>query len=393
MVEKKNKTIFWILVGIGLYLMSTGLSYATFIYIVKPPEEKNAGFISPLPVNEGREKIVADAPKTEACPLNGGLFSKAERSIWEKRRPLGVMIENHVDSRPQSGLSKADIVYEVVAEGGITRFLAIYFCQAAAEDVLVGPVRSSRTYFLDWISEYGDYPLYAHVGGANVSGKANAMGQIRDYGWVNKGNDLDQFSLSFPTFWRDYERLGRPVATEHTVYSTTDRLWEAAQKRGLTQTDKDGNRWDDDFVSWKHKEEENGDNRGQVNKIEFSFSRSYSDYNVRWEYNQSSNLYSRFNGGQPHMDLDNNQQLSFKVVAIQLMKETGPIDDLKHLLYQTKGEGSALIFQDGQVIKGKWVKKDRISRTIFFDEKGKEIEFTAGPVWIETLPAGNEVSY
>jgi len=79
--------------------------------------------LSPVDITPGSGfKIDPNAPKTEACPLSGQLFAKAERQIWEGRRPLTVMIENHEESRPQSGLNKADIVYEAVAEGGITRF-------------------------------------------------------------------------------------------------------------------------------------------------------------------------------------------------------------------------------------------------------------------------------
>jgi hypothetical protein len=68
----------------------------------------------------------SNLPKTETCPLNGAMYSQADKEAWEKRRPLGIMVENSVESRPQSGLSAADIVFEAVAEGGITRFLAVY---------------------------------------------------------------------------------------------------------------------------------------------------------------------------------------------------------------------------------------------------------------------------
>jgi hypothetical protein len=390
--EKRKKLILMLIGGLGLYLVSTGLSYAAFRYL-----SKDRDVVSPLPVKEGREKIDLEAPKTEACPLTGQAFTKAERAIWEKRRPLGVMIENHLESRPQSGLSKADIVYELVAEGGITRFLAIYYCQAAYEDVLLGPVRSARTYFLDLVSEYGDYPLYTHVGGANNfdgSGqthlKARALEQIGDYGW-RLYNDLSGMSLSFPTFWRDYERLPG-VATEHTMYSSTDRLWEVAAKRNLTQTNEEGLRWDEDFVSWQFKKEAEEKDQGDVLKIEFNFW-DYPDYAVSWEYNQEQKSYLRQNGGQPHKDLNNDQQLKAKTVIVQFMKETGPVDTLKHLLYQTTGVGQALVFQNGEVISANWQKKARSNRTYFKDKQGKEIEFNPGPIWVEILPAGNKVSY
>lgn len=385
-----KKLILTILGGLLLYLVSTGISYASFRYLSKPVEIPG---IPTLPQAKSGFRVDLSAPKTEECPLNGGMFTKDEKKIWEQRRPLTVMIENHTDAHPQSGLSKADVVYEAVAEGGITRFLAVYYCGASAEEVTIGPVRSARTYFLDFGSEYGDYPLYAHVGGANLPGPANALGQIGDYGWLKKGNDLNQFAIGFPVFWRDYERIGHPVATEHTMYSTTDKLWEVAHKRGLDVQDDMGNRWDKNFVSWNFKEEAKEDKRGEVNKISFDFWSGYKDYSVVWEYDRQANLYRRLNGEAPHKDLNNGEQIVAKVVIVQFMEEKGPIDELKHLLYKTTGKGKAIIFQDGQAIEVTWTKPKRQERTKFTDAKGKEIEFNGGQVWIEIVPAGREVSY
>ncbi|MGB9911374.1 MAG: DUF3048 domain-containing protein [Microgenomates group bacterium] len=392
--SKNKKIIFTILGGIFLYLLSAGISYAGFKYFLNSSE--NPLILSPIEEKEEKKsgfKVDLSAPKTEVCPLNGALFTKGEKEIWEKRRPLTVMIENHQDSRPQSGLSKADVIYEAVAEGGITRFLAVFYCGAAAEEVIIGPVRSARTYFMDFASEYGDYPLYAHVGGANKPGPADALGQIEQYGWLKKGNDLNQFALGYPVYWRDYERIGHPVATEHTVYSSTEKLWEVASKRGLEEKDKEGNFWNKNFVSWKFKDEAKPQDRGEVGSIEFDFWAGYKDYSVRWEYDKENNSYLRFNGGQPHNDLNNNSQLQAKVIVIQFMEEKGPIDELKHMLYKTTGQGNALVFQDGQVIKGTWKKENRQARTRFFDSKGKEITFNRGLIWIEILPIGREVNY
>src|SRR3990170_2448321 len=99
-------------------------------------------------------------PRNFPNPINGVLYTDSEAKKWKDRLPLAVVIENHLDARPQSGLSKAELVYETLAEGGITRLLAIYL----AEDTRLGPVRSNRPYFLDWVSEYK--AGYAHVGGS-----------------------------------------------------------------------------------------------------------------------------------------------------------------------------------------------------------------------------------
>jgi len=388
MTINKQKLVPMLIGGLILYLISTGISYAAFRFLIGPIIP---GLISPLPVEEARSRVDLTAPKTEACPLNGKMFTKGEKQIWEGRRPLTIMIENHADARPQSGLSKVDVIYEAVAEGGITRFLAVYYCGAVAEDFTIGPVRSARTYYLDFASEYGDYPLYAHVGGANKPGLSNALGQIGDYGWLAKGNDMNQFSLGFPTFWRDYERLGRPVATEHTMYTTADKLYEIAHQRGLDNKDDEGNKWDEDWRSWQFKDD--ASDKGNVDNIKFNFWSGYQEYEVNWQYSQEDNQYLRFSGGQAHKDLNNEEQLIAKVVVVQFMREKGPINELKHLLYTTTGTGKAIVFQDGQATQATWSKAKRQERTIFKDSKGKEIKFNRGPIWIEIVPLGKEVNY
>lgn len=388
MTINKQKLVPMLIGGLILYLVSAGVSYAAFRFLVGPIAP---GLISPLPVEEARSRVDLTAPKTEACSLNGKMFTKGEKQIWEGRRPLAVMVENHAEARPQSGLSKVDIVYEAVAEGGITRLLAIYYCGVAAEDFIIGPVRSARTYYLDLASEYGDYPLYAHVGGANKPGLSNALGQIGDYGWLAKGNDMNQFSLGFPTFWRDYERLGRPVATEHTMYTTADKLYEIAHQRGLDAKDDEGNKWDENWRSWQFKDDASG--KGNVDNIKFNFWSGYQEYEVNWQYSQENNQYLRSNGGQTHKDLNNEEQLTAKVVVVQFMREKGPINELKHLLYTTTGTGKAIVFQDGQATQATWSKAKRQDRTIFKDSKGKEIEFNRGPIWVEIVPLGKEVNY
>ena len=325
-------------------------------------------------------------PKTEPCPLNGTLYSKQQKDWWEKHRPLGIMIENHQEARPQSGLSSADVLYEAVAEGGITRFLAIYYCNSAEN---VGPVRSARTYFLDFISEYGDSPLYVHVGGANQDGPADALSQIEDYGWVGL-NDMNQFSIGFPTFWRDYDRLGHPAATEHTMYSTTEKLLQfAGTKRKLAAEDEDGVSWTKGFIPYSFKEDAPVAQRPSLQKIHLEFWTKDPDYAIDWIYEPTGNIYKRNNGGKPHTDLNNKKQLTAKNIVVLKMIETNANDGYEnnaHLLYRTKGTGKAHIFMDGKETVGTWRKDSRIARTLLFDNTGLPIKFDKGTIWFEILP-------
>lgn len=300
------------------------------------------------------------------------------------------MIENHLDARPQSGINAADVTYEAVAEGGITRTLNVFYCQDAG---IVGPVRSARTYFLDYISEYGQNPLYAHVGGANTPGPANALGQIGDYGW-NQYNDLNQFSIGFPTYRRDESRLGHEVATEHTMYSSTSKLWAVGAQRGLTNKDKEGKSWDDTFVKYTFKDDASVGQRPESESIHLDFWND-SNYAVDWIYQKATNNYVRKNGGVAHMDRNTNQQLAAKNVVVLFMTESHANDgyeDNAHMLYGTKGSGKALVFMDGKEIKATWKKKDREARTIITDSKGEEIQFNRGKIWFEIQPLDGEVT-
>jgi len=385
---KKRKLLTIILIVL-VYIVSTGISYILF-----SKSASSQSVISPvgLPVKGSEGKLVFDPnlPKTESCPLNGVLYSKQQKKWWEQHRPLGIMIENHEQSRPQSGISFADVIYEAVAEGGITRFLAVFYCQDAG---IVGPVRSARTYFLDFISEYADYPLYAHVGGANTSGPADALGQIQEYGWQSY-NDLNQFSIGFPAFWRDYERMDHPVATEHTMYSATEKLWETAEKRKLNAKDKDGNGWDADFVKYSFKEDAKENKRALSQKINFNFWEGYSDYSVEWNYDKASNVYLRSNGGKAHFDKNTDKQMSANNIIVLFMRESRANDGYEgnlHMLYGTRGKGKAIIFQDGGKINGTWSKKDRASRLSLYDETGQEIKLNRGLIWFEILGIGAPV--
>jgi len=382
----------------GLYLLSTGASLAVFSFL------KGGNAVSETAttnnVSEVRSKIGEGLPKTEECPLNGGLFSKPERAIWEKRRPIAVMIENHADSRPPSGLSRADVVYEAVAEGGITRFLAIFYCGAAASDVKVAPVRSARVYFIDWAAGYGKNPIFMHVGGANDFGgtgdtakEVRALELLQTLGWrVPKGNDFDTtYDSGYPVFWRNYERLDHTVATEHTMMASLDAAYQEAEKRGFAAKDAKGVSWDINFQPWRFKD---GKSESQtVKDISFGFWDNKPDYDVTWKYDPANNSYLRFNGGKEHKDLENGEQLTAKNVVILFTQVKASVDRNLHSLYVTVGNGKALIFQNGVAVEGNWEKKSRESMIVFKDKSGKEISFVRGPIWVEALANGSKVEY
>ena len=393
-VASKKFTL--VLSFVGLYLLATGVSLGIFSYL-----SKDAG-LSLLggDLEDARSKISDDMPRTEECPINGDKFTKIEEDIWQKRRPVTAVIENHTDSRPPSGLSFADVVYEAVAEGGITRFLSVFYCRAAAADVKIAPVRSARVHYVNWAAEYGKYPIFMHVGGANdYSGsgdtieEANALALLATLGWrVPRGNDFDTiYDSGFPVFWRNYERLDKEVATEHTMMASLDAAYKQAETRGFGDKH-EGKAWDKTFRPWKFADGE-AVSSPDATEISLGFWDDYSEYNVVWKYDSETNSYLRENNGSEHIDLATNEVLSAKNVVILFVKERGPVDRNLHMLYTTIGEGEVLIFQNGTVIEGTWEKDSRTDRTLVFDDQGKEVSFVRGNIWFEAVPSGNEVDY
>lgn len=378
----RSKLLSAILVII-IYLISSGASYMLFSGDSVAPNAKTQ---APMVGKSGKLAFDDTLPKTESCPMNGALYSKQQKDWWEKHRPLGVMIENHQESRPQSGLSSADVIYEAVAEGGITRFLTVFYCNSAE---ILGPIRSARTYFLDFISEYGTNPLYVHVGGANQDGPADALSQIEDYGWAEL-NDMNQFSIGFPTFWRDYDRLGHPVATEHTMYSTTEKLLQfAATSRKLKAEDEDGVSWTKGFIPYSFKEDASASQRPPKQTVHLEFWTNDPNYVVDWIYEPIANAYKRNNGGVAHTDLNSSKQLTARNIAVLTMIESNANDGYEnnaHLLYRTKGAGKANIFMDGKQTVGTWRKDTRTARTLLFDSAGSPIKLNRGIIWFEILP-------
>jgi hypothetical protein len=415
-----------------LYVLSTGVTFGALRVLGK----KSAGTAnSSDQANQAAETGAAEEKsqlgqlltidpkeaKDQVCPLNGKLYTKTEADAWGKRRPLAVMIENSPDARPQSGLSNSDLVFEAMAEGGVTRFMAFFYCDVQKQDTTLAPVRSAREYFFQLASGF-NRPLYVHVGGANTPGPADALQHIADAGW-NQQNDMNQFSIGYPTFWRDYNRIeSKDLATEHTMITTTEKLWTVAEKRGWTNfsplsaqkvvtpkkkttttasgsaaiastttaTPAPAGDWKDAYTPWAFQD---GTAGGDVTKISFEFWDGFDAYAVRWEYDPATNSYKRFLAGEPHIDLNNKQQLMVKNAVILFAEEKGPIDDKKHMLYTVTGTGDALVFQNGKAVKAKWSKKDRESELFFTDESGKPLQFVRGLTWISMVSPKTKVAY
>jgi hypothetical protein len=391
---------------VGLFLVSVGLSLIVF-YLVSPKQA--SGVLTKI---NQKTKININLPKTEECPINGGKFTKGESDIWNTRRPIAMMIENHVDARPESGLSRADIVYEAVAEGGITRFVGIFYCGASAEAVQAAPLRSARVYFINLAAGYGTDPIYLHQGGANnicsdcpggvksrtqIDPSVNTITLFDKLGWQGgpMGNNFDGgYNIGFPIVVRNQYRLSStPAAWEHAVVVDLDLVWAEAAKRNFGYKDEAGIAWTKGFRKWLFQDGKTVSSPSATD-IKFNFWDSMAGYDVEWKYDAATNSYLRYNGGSAHIDWElDKPQLSAKNVAIMFATEKGPVDTELHMLYTVTGTGKALVFQNGEVIEGTWKKATALDREVFYDKTGSEIQMVRGQTWVEVVPAQNKVTY
>lgn len=317
---------------------------------------------------EGGDTIVPNI-KNIQHPITGIMYSQEEAAGWENLRPLAVMVNNHVDARPQSGLINADIVYEMVAEGGITRYLAFYLSQTPEK---IGPVRSTREYYLVLVKELGDAMLM-HIGWSPQALQAIEQWPVRSLG---RGGG---------SFWRDNPN---DVAIEHTAYVDGVDLRKTADALGW-QGKKDFSTWkfnDDSQKYAAHKTAENV-------SIDFWYK---GDYSPGWKYDVQTNSYLRFLGYDtaqnpiPDTDRESGKQILVKNLIVQFVIESSIAgDDKNRLTYELVGSGNALIFLDGKVINATWSKSARDERTMYYDLNGREIEFNRGNFWISIVPDRN----
>lgn len=330
------------LVAFGLLVFGGG-ALATYSFV--QPQSEPSIQIS----KKAKAKSKQTAPATVASPLSGVQVVPELAS-----RPVtGIMIENSLDARPQSGLLEAGVVYEAIAEGGITRFLALF---QDTQPQYIGPVRSLRPYYLDWAAAFD--ASIAHVGGS-----PEALKQVR-----SGLKDLDQF-FNAGSYWRVSNR-----AAPHNVYTSFERLDSLNKSKGYTSSK---------FTSWPRKPD-SVVNPPAARTIDINI--SSARYNSRYDYDATTNSYLRSEGGAPHKATASandtvGQQLHPKVV-IALAMGYSIVDSAGHSGYATNGSGSMYVFQDGTVNQGTWSKADRNSQFEFKDAAGTPIKLNAGQTWV-----------
>lgn len=311
-----------------------------------------------------RQAFLPETNKIEGCPsrLTGVLTDCAGANL----SPAAVMVENHLAARPVAGLAQARVVYEVLTEGEITRFLAIF---DLAEDLAkIGPVRSARPYFIEIAKEYD--ALYAHCGGSPA-----ALAILKSGDEVFDLNEFFGYNSGY--FWRDKERTA-----PHNLYTATELLKTAKEQYELVDKQSD-------FLPWRFKDtDKNSAPIAPTIKIDFSFSPVYQ---ATWQYNSTTGQYERWQNNSEHRTEDG-ELITADNVVVQFAP-TRVLDEVGRREIKLTGQGRALVFRDGQAIQGIWQKLEDWQRTRFFDQNNQEIELNRGKIWIEIVPEGMEIKY
>jgi hypothetical protein len=273
---------------------------------------------------------------------------------------VGVMIDNHPEARPQSSISKASVVYEAPVEGNYTRYFALFPVDAEIEKV--GPVRSARPYFLDWLAEYSD-ALYLHVGGSPDGLALIKMRQVLD---------MDEFFAGW-YFWRSATRL-----VPHNTYTSSEFWNEYLEDKEREDAGEYGG-W---FFAEQEECEENC-----ITSITIPFLRPY--FVPSWVYEDGR--YTRYQDNAKYMDLEGGNVVA-DVVIIQKVK-TEVLDEKGRKEVDTISEGESIVFQKGYAMYGTWKKDSLSGRTRFFDIEGLEIVLQPGQIWIEVVQEEADVLY
>ncbi len=315
---------------------------------------------------KNQETAVEDAPKTLPRAIDGVEVEPGLANIF----PTAIMVENLVQVRPQAGLGKANVVYEVLAEGGITRFMAVYANDAFMEQT--GPVRSARDYYVDLAEEYG--AIYAHAGGS-----PEALAKLQGSKDVIDANALSGGVQQF--FLRDSKK-----SAPHNLFTNSGLISELMKNKEVADVEGEYEKWK--FASAREDATVGAKEATSV-QIEFSS----KDYAVAYEYDVSEKMFNRLNGGKPHLDALTDKQISVKTVVVQKTDVSASGDDKGRVDVRTTGEGEAVIFTEGTAIEGSWKYDTNDDRTRFYDAVGDEIVFVPGNIWVEIVPDDKAVEF
>lgn len=294
-----------------------------------------------------------ETPVTAISPLSG-----LEVSPELASRPVtAVMIENSIEARPQSGLLDAELVFEAIAEGGVTRLVAMF---QATQPEKIGPIRSARPYYVDLAKTFD--AAYVHAGGS-----PEALNRIDELSI----KDMSAFENN-GTYYRADDR-----EAPHDLYTSMSKLNERRTQLGFTGST---------FEPWKRK----SDTAQTPLASTIDFTISGPVYNVSFGYDPLTNSYLRSQNGGAHTDQASAKQITSKVVIglVTSRGQQGIYSD-----YRLTGSGEIRVFQDGIISQGTWTKENVNSQFVFKDKNGLDFLFNKGQTWVTLVDSASDINY
>ncbi len=358
----KNKKVLLAVLFFCIIILSTLLILRA---VLKTDAEIDSVVLnSPAPGNPASS--TEPTPTPEPTPdLTGKEISKFTGEYIDeeiaKLRPYAVVINNMHVAKPQSGISQADLYYEVLSEGDITRIVAIF---QGGDSEKIGPVRSARHYFLDFALD--NDAAFFHYGQSPQAEKALKSLAINNLNGIYDSK----------TYWRDPKRSSIPKMLEHSAYTDSPKMAEGVERMGYRQEIKDDYEPMFDF----YKEETVPDNSEKADKINVNYSGSYySDF----EFDSETGLYKKFDAGEPHMDDENNTQLTVSNVIIQTAKmNVISGDEAGRRDVDLISSGKGYLITKGVYTPISWKKSSHQSPTQWFDSEGNKLKLNTGKTWI-----------
>jgi hypothetical protein len=287
-----------------------------------------------------------------------------------RKRPYVVMIDNHPDAYPQSGLLEAAVVFEALAEYGITRLMAIYDPGAIPQVAQIGPVRSTRLYFAQWALAF--QPIYVHAGGSpqGLSFVTHEPALV----------DLDGLrAQAQPYFTRSVERY-----PPHNLYTGGAALDEFAAVQHVAELATND-------IGFPFKAEVPFESRPFNQNISYYFVDASEA--IDWHYDRFTNKYLRLYRSLPARDAVTRQQIWTKNLVVLEVPSQGIPDDIDgRLELDVIGTGRGQLFVDGVDRAIEWRKESAAETLRFYTEGGDEVALNGGPVWIVALPTLDQLT-
>jgi len=321
--------------------------------------------------NKEEDKAVEDVKqKTEEVANQEPEEKKVQIvDIESKSRPYAVVINNNHSAWPQCGLKDAYIVYEMIAEGGITRMLALYKDQDTAK---IGSVRSARHYFIDYAKE--NDAIFVHWGGSPQA-----------YSKLYSIDSMDGIALEGSVFFRD-KTLKRDY--EHTGFTSMENVKEYAEKKGYTrETNKDL------LLNYSAEEVNIAELDGAEPATSVDIKYSYY-HSTSYEYDEENKVYKRSMSGQANVDLETGEQYTAKNIIIYKIRNY-TLNDGENKGRQeldNVGSGTGYFITGGYVVPIKWEKASDEAQTVYKYANGEEIVVNDGNTYIQICPTDSEIT-